>query len=62
MDLTVVVPAYNEDESLPELAVWIDKVCTASNITYEMIVIDDGSNDDTWNVLKKLGTQYPIIS
>jgi glycosyltransferase involved in cell wall biosynthesis len=61
MDLTVVVPAYNEDESLPELAGWIDRVCTASKLSYEMIVIDDGSNDNTWNVLKNLGTQYPSL-
>jgi glycosyltransferase involved in cell wall biosynthesis len=52
MDLSVVVPAYNEAESLPELAEWIDKVCVSSAIDYELIVIDDGSTDDTWEVLK----------
>jgi len=52
MDLSVVVPAYNEAESLPELAEWIDKVCASSSIDYELIVIDDGSTDDTWEVLK----------
>jgi len=54
MDLSVVVPAYNEAESLPELAEWIAKVCTSSSINYELIVIDDGSTDDTWEVLKLL--------
>jgi glycosyltransferase involved in cell wall biosynthesis len=52
MDLSVVVPAYNEAESLPELAEWIDKVCVSSAIDYELIAIDDGSTDDTWEVLK----------
>lgn len=52
MDLSVVVPAYNEAESLPELAEWIEKVCASSSIDYELIVIDDGSTDDTWEVLK----------
>jgi glycosyltransferase involved in cell wall biosynthesis len=54
MDLSVVVPAYNEAESLPELAEWIAKVCTSSSLDYELIVIDDGSTDDTWEVLKLL--------
>lgn len=52
MDLSVVVPAYNEAESLPELAEWIAKVCASSSINYELIVIDDGSTDDTWEVLR----------
>jgi len=54
MDLSVVVPAYNEAESLPELAEWIAKVCASSSLDYELIVIDDGSTDDTWEVLKLL--------
>ncbi len=54
MDLSIVVPAYNEAESLPELAEWIDKVCASSSIDYELIVIDDGSTDGTWEVLKRL--------
>lgn len=55
MDLSVIVPAYNEAESLPELANWVDKVCTSSSLSYELIVIDDGSNDGTWKVLQELG-------
>jgi glycosyltransferase involved in cell wall biosynthesis len=54
MDLSVVVPAYNEAESLPELAEWIDRVCTGSSIDYEIIIIDDGSSDKTWEVVKRL--------
>jgi len=54
MDLSVVVPAFNEAESLPELAEWIARVCDSSSIDYELIVIDDGSTDDTWEVLKLL--------
>ncbi|MRR23604.1 glycosyltransferase, partial [bacterium] len=54
MDLTVVVPAYNEAESLPELAEWIDRVCTGSSISYEVIIIDDGSSDGTWEAVRRL--------
>jgi len=54
MDLTVVVPAYNEAESLPELAEWIDRVCTGSSIGYEIIIIDDGSSDGTWDAVKRI--------
>ncbi len=57
MDLSVVVPAFNEAESLPELAEWIAKVCASSSIDYELIVIDDGSTDDTWEVLKLLSSR-----
>jgi len=54
MELSVVVPAYNEAESLPELAEWIDRVCTGSSIDYEIIIIDDGSSDSSWDVIKHL--------
>lgn len=45
MDISVVVPLYNEEESLPELSAWIEKVMTTNNFTYEIIMVDDGSND-----------------
>ncbi|MDR2887527.1 MAG: glycosyltransferase family 2 protein [Bacteroidales bacterium] len=48
MDISVVIPAYNEEESIHELAGWITKICTANNISFEIIFIDDGSSDSTW--------------
>jgi glycosyltransferase involved in cell wall biosynthesis len=54
MDITVVVPLFNEDESLPELAAWIQKVMQANNFTYEVIMIDDGSTDNSWAVVEQL--------
>jgi glycosyltransferase involved in cell wall biosynthesis len=54
MDLTIIVPLLNEEESLPELASWIRKVCDAHNFTYEIIFIDDGSSDDSWKVIEAL--------
>ncbi len=57
MDLSVIVPLYNEDESLPELAAWIERVMIENNFTYEVIMVDDGSNDDSWEVIEKLRVQ-----
>jgi glycosyltransferase involved in cell wall biosynthesis len=54
MDITVVVPAYNEDESLPELCSWIGKVMHQHNFSYEVIMIDDGSSDQSWKVIEEL--------
>ncbi|MEI7736930.1 MAG: glycosyltransferase family 2 protein [Ferruginibacter sp.] len=54
MDLSVVVPLFNEDESLPELCAWIEKVMLANNYSYEIILIDDGSTDDSWKVIQEL--------
>ncbi|HUX95228.1 MAG TPA: glycosyltransferase family 2 protein [Bacteroidales bacterium] len=48
MDLSVIIPAYNEEESIQELAEWINRVCSSNNISYEIIFIDDGSSDSTW--------------
>ena len=59
LDLSIVVPLYNEDESLPELAEWIDRVCTEYNYKYEVILIDDGSTDNSWQEIEKLNAQYP---
>lgn len=52
--ISIVIPLYNEEESLPELTAWIEKVMNQHNYTYEIIMVDDGSNDDSWNVIKKL--------
>ncbi len=59
MDISVVVPLFNEEESLPELAAWIDKVMIANNFSYEVLFIDDGSNDSSWEVIENLGKQNP---
>ena len=60
-DLSIVVPLFNEDESLPELAEWIDRVCVANNYRYEIIMVDDGSTDDSWKVIEQLSRQLPSI-
>ena len=54
MDLSVVIPVYNEEESIPELTDWIIRVCTSNKISYELILVDDGSSDSSWEVIKKL--------
>jgi glycosyltransferase involved in cell wall biosynthesis len=54
MDISIVVPVFNEEESLKELASWIEKVCSKDNLSYELLFIDDGSNDSTWIVIKGL--------
>ncbi len=54
MDLSIVIPLYNEEESLPELAAWIQRVMTANNYSYEIIMIDDGSTDNSWKIIEQL--------
>src|SRR6185295_13879615 len=54
MDITLVIPLLNEEESLPELAAWIEKVMAENRFTYEMIFVDDGSTDNSWNVIEEL--------
>ncbi len=61
MDISVVVPLYNEAESLPELAAWIERVMNENNFTYEVLMINDGSTDDSWNVIKELSEKNPCI-
>ena len=61
IDVSVVVPLYNEAESLPELVAWIDRVATANRLTYEVILIDDGSTDDSWAVIERLKGEYPAV-
>ena len=57
MDLSIVIPLLNEEESLPELAAWIERVMLANNYSYEVIMIDDGSNDHSWKVIEGLRTR-----
>jgi glycosyltransferase involved in cell wall biosynthesis len=54
MDLSIVIPVFNESESLPELSAWIRRVMLANNYSYEIIYVDDGSTDDTWQTIELL--------
>ena len=61
MDISVVVPLYNEEESLPELMAWIDKVMSQHNFSYEVVFVDDGSTDSSWQVITALKEQYAEV-
>ncbi|WP_295123054.1 glycosyltransferase family 2 protein [uncultured Chitinophaga sp.] len=54
LDISVIVPLKNEEESLPELAAWIDRVMQANNFSYEVWMVDDGSTDDSWEVITRI--------
>lgn len=56
-DISVVVPLYNEDESLPELHAWIVRVMQANNFTYEVVFVDDGSKDKSWQIVEELSAK-----
>ena len=61
MNLSVVIPLFNEEESLTELCVWIDKIMQTSNFTYEVLLIDDGSKDKSWEVVERISTDNSNI-
>jgi glycosyltransferase involved in cell wall biosynthesis len=61
MDISIVVPLYNEDESLPELITWIDSVMQQHQFSYEAIFVDDGSTDQSWKVITDLKEKFPSI-
>ncbi len=61
MDISVVIPLYNEAESLPELYAWIERVMTANRFSFEVIFVDDGSTDDSWPVIRSLLQQSPHV-
>ncbi len=61
MDVSVIVPLYNEAESLPELAAWIERVMNENGFNYEVLFINDGSTDESWDVIKKLSAANPAI-
>ena len=61
LDISVVVPLYNEQESLSELTSWIDRVAKDNNLSYEIIMVDDGSTDDSWDMVEQLKEQFPAI-
>lgn len=61
MNLSVVVPLFNEEESLTELSGWITRVCTANNLSYEVIFVDDGSRDDSWKKIEEISSRNSNI-
>jgi len=61
MQISVVIPLFNEAESLPELMQWIDKVMQTHNYSYEVIMVDDGSKDNSWQTIQSLRTTYPSL-
>ncbi len=60
-DISVVVPLYNEEQSLPELTAWIDRVARDHGLSYEIIFVDDGSSDGSWDVIGQLRQQFPAV-
>jgi len=60
MDLSIVISVYNEEESLGELIQWIDSALKESEITYEVIMVDDGSSDSSWSIIEDLASKYGI--
>ena len=61
MDISVIVPLLNEAESLPELVAWIERVMAENQFTYEVIMVDDGSTDESWSVIQELHTKNSAI-
>ena len=61
MDLSIIIPLLNEKESLPELAAWIERVMAANGYSYEIIMVDDGSTDGSWDTIKELSAANPAI-
>ena len=59
LDISVVIPLYNEDESLPELYAWIERVMKEHGFTFEVIFINDGSTDHSWDVIEELNRKSP---
>ena len=61
MNISIVVPLYNEEESLPELVAWIDRVMQENKYSYEVLLVDDGSNDRSWEVVEKLSAENNCV-
>lgn len=60
-EVSIVIPLYNEEESLRELFDWIKKVCTEHSLSYEVIMVDDGSTDGSWQVIERLAADHPEV-
>lgn len=61
MDISVVIPLFNEAESLPELERWIDRVMNQNGFSYEILFINDGSTDESWDVIRSLSESNPAV-
>ena len=61
MDISVVIPLYNEEESLPELYAWIERVMKANGFSYEVIFVNDGSTDGSWKVIEELSRKSEYV-
>jgi len=61
MDISVVVPLFNEEESLPELVEWIDRIMKSNNFSYEVLLIDDGSSDKSWQVITQISSKNNAV-
>ena len=61
MDISVIVPLYNEEESLPELHAWIKRVMSTNNFSYEVIFINDGSTDNSWQIIEQLADKHTEV-
>jgi glycosyltransferase involved in cell wall biosynthesis len=61
MDISVIVPLFNEEESLPELEAWIKRVMEAHGFSYEIVMVDDGSKDGSWQVVQELSAKNPSV-
>ncbi|MBQ2122373.1 MAG: glycosyltransferase, partial [Bacteroidaceae bacterium] len=59
LDISVVVPLFNEDESIPELYAWIARVMAENGFSYEVIFVNDGSTDNSWEVIEGLAAEDP---
>ncbi len=60
-DISIVIPLLNEEESLAELEAWIRRVMTENNFRYEILLIDDGCTDGSWNIIQALAAQNPSV-
>lgn len=58
MDISVIIPLYNEDESIPELYSWIDRVMKENHFSYEVIFVNDGSTDHSWEIITELSSKH----
>ena len=61
MDLSIIIPSFNENESLPELTGWIKQVMEREGLSYEVIIVDDGSDDGTWTTVRRMSEEDPCI-